>query len=158
RTAANASSEKDPTLQKLGWLYSCLIDSTRADRDGTKGIKETLDKIDAIQSKKEFPATFAWLTNHGLGLGQLATPGFGLPFSFAPEIDPSNSDMMIGQIQQGGLGLPDRDFYFRTDPKSDTIRREFQAHTGRFLTMIGTDPAKSKQLAADIMKMETALA
>jgi putative endopeptidase len=158
RTAANASSEKDPTLQKLGWLYSCLLDSTRATRDGTKGIQETLNKIDAMQSKKDFAPTFAWLTTHGLGLGQLATPGFGLPFYFAPEIDPKNSEMMIGQIQQGGLGLPDRDFYFRKDPKSDTIRREFVAHTGRVLVLLGTDPAKAKLQATDIMKMETAIA
>ncbi|HTO91666.1 MAG TPA: M13 family metallopeptidase [Candidatus Sulfotelmatobacter sp.] len=156
--AAKASIEEDPTLRKLGVLYGSMMDSTRLDRDGLKGIREALDKIDAMRSKADYTQTFAWVALRGQGLGQLAIPGFGIPFYFSPEIDPKNSSMMIGQIQQGGLGLPDRDFYFRKDAKSDTIRREFQAHTGRFLQLMGEDPATAKRHAADIMKLETALA
>jgi putative endopeptidase len=158
RVGAGVASEKDPQLKKLGALYVVLADSARADRLGASAIRPTLDRIDAIRTKADLSPAFAWLAVRGLGLGQLATPGFGMPFSFADEVDPMDSGMEIGQLQQGGLGLPDRDFYFRTDPKSVELREEYEAHVARTLGLLGEDAAKAKENARAIVALETALA
>ncbi len=158
RAAANVATEKDPALRKLGALYVVLTDSARADRLGASAIQPQLERIAAIKSRADLSPAFAWLAVRGLGLGQLATPGFGMPFSFADEVDPQESGMEIGQLQQGGLGLPDRDFYFRTDPKSVSLRQDYEAHLARILVLIGDDEAEAKTNAKAIMALETALA
>jgi predicted metalloendopeptidase len=158
RAAANVASESDPTLKKLGILYSVLNDSARADSKGAAAIHEALDRIAAVKSKADLSTTFGWLATRALGLGQLATPGFGIPFYFDNEVDPHQVTLQIGRLQQGGLGLPDRDFYFRTDPKSVALRTEYVAHLGRLLGMLGDDPSTTEATAQNIMKLETALA
>ena len=158
RVGAGVANEKDPQLKKLGALYVALADSSRADRLGASAIRPGLDRIDAIHSRAELSPAFAWLAVRALGLGQLATPGFGMPFYFADEVDPYGDGMEIGQLQQGGLGLPDRDFYFRTDPKSLEIRRAYEAHVARTLVLLGEDSAKAKESASAILTLETALA
>ena len=158
RVGASVATEKDPQLKKLGALYSTLADSVRADRLGASAIRPTLDRIDAIRTKADLSPAFAWLAVRGLGLGQLATPGFGMPFYFADEVDPQGDGMEIGQLQQGGLGLPDRDFYFRTDPKSVEIRTAYEAHVARVLVLLGEGEAKAKEDAHAILALETALA
>ena len=63
-------------------------------------------------------------------------------FRMSVEADPKQSSMNIGQLFQGGLGLPDRDFYFRKDPKSDTLRREYVLHVARALQIVGEAASK----------------
>jgi len=145
RAAAGADQEKDATVQKVGWLYRVLMDSTRADREGLAPIQQDLQRIDAIRTKQDLVRHFALID------------GFA-PFGFGSEADPKNSVMHIGQIRQGGLGLPDRDYYFRTDPKSDTLRQFYVAHVARTLTMLGAAPEQARADADLIMKLETALA
>ena len=75
RVSANAASEKDPDLRKVGQLYAVLMDSTRADREGAKPLAETLKRIDGIQDKKQLQAEIA----------RLAKLGFNVPFGIGPE-------------------------------------------------------------------------
>ena len=145
RTAANADREKDPTLQKLGWLYTVFMDSVRADREGLAPVQEDLRRIAAIRTKQDLAREFA------------RADAF-TPFGFGPEADPGNSVMNIAAIAQGGLGLPERDYYFRGDPKSDTLRQVYVAHVARTLEMLGTAPGQAGTDARRIMELETALA
>jgi len=145
RVAASADQEKDPALQKVGRLYNVLMDSARADREGVSAIQADLRRIDALRTKEDLRREFA------------RTEGFS-PFTFGSEVDPRQSTRNIGQIRQGGLGLPDRDYYFRTDPKSDTLRQVYVAHVARTLTMLGAAPEQARADADRIMKLETALA
>ena len=158
RVGAGVATEKDPPLKKLGALYVSLTDSARADRLGAAAIRRTLDRIDEIGTKADLTSAFAWLAVRGLGLGQLATPGFGMPFYFSDEVDPQGNGMEIGQLQQGGLGLPDRDFYFRTDPRSVELLKEYKAHVQRTLVLLGEKPDRAQQNAESIVALETALA
>jgi predicted metalloendopeptidase len=145
RAAAGADHEKDPTVQKVGWLYALLMDSTRADREGLAPLRKDFERIDAIRTKEDLRREFANLDGYS-------------PFGFGSEADPGQSTMNIGQVSQGGLGLPDRDYYFRTDPKSDTLRQVYLGHVARTLVLTGMEPAAAQDAAGRIMKLETALA
>jgi predicted metalloendopeptidase len=158
RSAASVASQKNPTLKKLGVLYAQLADSARLDRMGTAGLKAGFARIDAIQSRGDLTGAFAWFATRAIGLGQLANPGFGMPFYFDPQPDPDDSRYVLGRIQQGGLGLNDRDLYFRTDAKSDTLRQNYVAHLARVFALLGDDAQKAAAEADAVMKLELALA
>jgi endothelin-converting enzyme/putative endopeptidase len=79
-------------------------------------------------------------------------------FDFTSSPDPKNARMMIADVDQGGLGLPERDYYLRTDPKSQEIRQKYVAHIAKMFQLIGaSEPAASKK-AATVMSIETDLA
>ncbi len=145
RLATGADQQKDATLQKVGWLYAALMDSARADREGLAPVRADLARIEAIRTTQDLRREFANLDGYS-------------PFGFATEADPGQSTMNIGQVSQGGLGLPDRDYYFRTDPKSDTLRQFYVGHVARVLSLTGMAPEPAKDAAGRIMKLETALA
>jgi predicted metalloendopeptidase len=146
--AAGADREQDPTLQKLGWLYAVLMDSARAEREGLAPLKDELARIDAIGARADVMATFARGT----------TAGTFTPLNLRPESDPDHSSMNIAQLWQGGLGLPERDYYFRTDPRSDTLRREYVAHVARVFVLLGVAAEQARADADRVMGLETALA
>lgn len=145
RAAANADLEKDATLRKLGWLHRVLMDSARAEREGLAPIRQELQLIDGIRTRQDLARRFARLSAF-------------TPFGLGSEADPKNSVLNIGRLTQGGLGLPERDYYFRTDPKSDTLRQFYVGHVERVLVLTGMAPEPAKDAAARILKLETALA
>jgi putative endopeptidase len=145
QAAAGAEKEKDPTLRKVGWLYSSLMDSTRANREGLAPVQADIERIEAIANKDDLRREFA-------------NPDSYSPFIFYVEADPRQSSMNLAQILQGGLGLPERDYYFRTDPKSDTLRRVYVGHIERVLMLSGMASGAAREAAARVMKLETALA
>ncbi len=147
-TRQAAEGGQDPALQKLGILYVTTMDSVRADKDGAQPIAAELAAIKAIQSKVELRKMFA----------KFQRDGRSAPLRFGPEADPKQSTMNIGQIYQAGLGLPDRDYYFKNDPKSDTLRREYVAHLGRLFRLAGVADAQADANAQTVMRIETALA
>ena len=148
RVGANAAKEKDPTLKKLGDLYNAAMDSTRADKEGAAPIQPELQKIAAINSKADLINECARLTSLGMGR----------PFRFGREPDRKNSTQNIGQVIQGGLSLPERDYYFRTDPKSDTTRRALMTYMSTTFQLLGDSPDQAADAASRVFKLETALA
>lgn len=156
RTRANVATEKDATIQKLGHLYGVLMDSARADREGAAPLKEPLARIAAIRTRADLQRALEQAVVNGLGAGPWG--GGGLPFRFGPEPDPTSSRDMIAQFTQGGLGLPDRDYYFRDDEKSKQIRADYVAFMSDLFVLIGDAPDAAAKKAADVMALETALA
>jgi len=152
---ASVATEKDPTLKKLGELYAVLMDSTRADAEGATPLADMLKHVNAL-TKETLPAEFAHAAATGAGGGRWG--GAGFPFRLSPEADPKQSTMTIAQLFQGGIGLPDRDYYFRKDPKSDTLRRDYVAYMSRMFQLAGAAPAKADADAQTVMALETALA
>ncbi len=148
RTSRNAATEKDPTLKKLGFLFATLMDSTRADREGWQPISGDLAEIDAIKNADDLRKQFA----------KMAKLGMPLPFIFTPEADPKQSSQNIAQLYQGGLGLPDRDYYFKTDPKSDTLRMEYVGHLAKMFQLLGGTEGGGRADAERVMKLEASLA
>jgi len=147
-TAKRVATEKDPTLRKLGALYVTLMDSARADREGAKPLAPYLQRCDRLKTRADLEAEIA----------RLHADGVGVPFAFGALSDFKNSKQMIGILFQSGLGLPERDYYFRTDGKSDTLRREYVAHITRMLGLLGVSPEQAARDAEAILKLETALA
>ena len=145
RAAAGAAAEKDPTLRKVGWLYAALMDSARADREALAPVRADIERIETIATKEDLRREFA----HPDGYS---------PFGLTVEADPGQSTMNLAQLWQGGLGLPDRDYYFRADPKSDTLRQAYVAHVERVLMLTGMPSGAAREAAARVMKLETALA
>src|SRR4029079_9450724 len=154
KAAANADAEKDPTLKKVGIFYRALMDSARADKDGLTPIQPELDRIRKIQTKADLRSEFAHTVVIAVGGG---FGGGGVPFHIGSEGDPGQSSQNIAQIFQGGLGLPERDYYFRTDPRSEALRKAYVEHIGRMLKLAGETGA-TDDAAAKIMALETAMA
>ncbi|MEO5617039.1 MAG: M13 family metallopeptidase [Candidatus Eisenbacteria bacterium] len=154
KAAANAAKEKDPTLKKVGLFYSALMDSGRADREGLAPIAGELAAIARIRTREELRSAFARNALMGVGAG---FAGRGIPFRIGSEADPKKSTVNIAQIFQGGLGLPERDFYFRPDPRSEAIRKAYVQHVANMLRLMG-DGESADKTAQAIMALETALA
>ena len=79
-------------------------------------------------------------------------------FGSGSEQDPDDTEKQIASLDQGGIGLPDRDYYTQQDAKSKEIRQHYLQHVQKIFEMLGDSPAKAKQNAANVMQIETRLA
>lgn len=132
----------------LGAFWTAAMDSARADAAGARPLAPLLAAIDRLRSTRELGARLGAMHDQGLG---------GMFFLRAAQ-DPGDSERMIATVGQGGLGLPDRDYYFRDDSASRVIRAEYVAHVERAFVLAGRPPAKAKAEAAVVMSIETELA
>jgi len=145
---AKAATETDPALRKLGEYYGSCMDSDRIEREGVKPIQPALNKIAAIKDRASLAAYMAWILPRG-GLQ---------PFVVGVQPDLKNSGMNIAQVFQSGLGLPERDYYTRTDSNSVALRNEYVAHIGRTFQLLGEPADHASKEAAAILEFETTLA
>ena len=146
--AAKPASNRDATTQKIGDYFAACMDEKGIQARGLAPVEPELARIRALKDKSELAALIAHLQRNGIG---------GM-FEFGSGQDFKNSDMVIAQADQGGLGLPDRDYYFKTDAKSVELREKYVAHIARMLELGGEKPAQAKADAETVMKMETTLA
>jgi endothelin-converting enzyme/putative endopeptidase len=145
KTAGRTSNQ-----QKIGDFFGACMNEAAVEKLGADPLKPELDEIAAIKSKKQLAALLAHehLTNETRGI----------LFSFGSDQDFANSSDVIAFATAGGLGLPDRDYYIKTDAKSQQIREKYLVHVQKMLELLGDKPEEAKQEAATIMKIETALA
>jgi putative endopeptidase len=134
--------------QKVGEYYASCMDSTQIEAAGTAPLKDEMDRIAAIHSSADLIAELARLHKNGRGAA----------FGFGGSPDFKNSAMTIAAASQGGLGMPDRDYYFRTDSASTALRAAYTAHVSRVLQLLGDQPAVADSETARIVALETALA
>jgi len=146
--AAKPAPNRDSVDQKIGDYYAACMDEKAIDARGLAPIEPDLARIRGLKDKTELAAEVAHLQRDGIG---------GM-FEFGSGQDFKNSDMVIAQIDQGGLGLPDRDYYFNKDAKSVELRHKDVAHVARMLELAGEKPDRAKANADTVMKIETALA
>jgi putative endopeptidase len=146
--AEGAATAKDPDVRKLGHLYAVLADSVRAERDGMAPLASRLERIEAIRTRDDVRQVIAAHLREGLPA----------PIAIQVGADEKNSRVNLAQLWQSGFGLPERDFYFRTDAKSDSIRREYVAIMTGMLAKSGVPVARAASDAEAVMRMETALA
>ncbi|NGY04899.1 M13 family metallopeptidase [Solimonas terrae] len=146
RKTANASADQ----RKLGDYFAACMDEAAVEKAGARPLQSDLAAIAALKSKADLPTLLAQL--------QAGTADDGFAFSFGSAQDLADATRVIAEADRGGLGLPDRDYYFRKDDKSQTLRRQYQAHVQAMFGLLG-DPAKAATAeAATVMKMETTLA
>jgi putative endopeptidase len=137
-----------PEVQKVGDYYASGMNEKAIDADRAKPLHEELSKIDALKDRN----------NVLKEIGHLHMIGAGALFGFGAGQDDKNSTMMIANAVQGGLGMPDRDYYTKTDDASKKLRDEYVQHMTKMLTLAGEPAAKAGEDAKKIMALETALA
>jgi putative endopeptidase len=148
RAANDKSAAPTSPTGMLGNYWCACMDSAAADAAGAKPISGMLAELDAIASPKDLPARVAALHSSGLS---------GM-FSFRSEQDAKHSDLQIAGVGQGGLGLPDRDYYVRMDSAAVATRGRYAEHIAKTFELLGDAPDKAKAAADAILDLETSLA
>ncbi|HET7225940.1 MAG TPA: M13 family metallopeptidase [Candidatus Eisenbacteria bacterium] len=148
QAAADVTAPRGGNRWKLGAFYSSCMDSERAEREGAKPLAPAFAEIEAIRT----PAALATTIAH------LHAEGVPLAFGFRSQQDFKNSDQVIAVAAQGGLGLPDRDYYLKTDSTSVALRDAYVGHITRTFELLGTPHATAAADAQRILALETALA
>jgi putative endopeptidase len=146
--AANTSAPHGSIDQKVGDFYASAMDSVTAEREGVRPIAEEFARVERIQSISDVAAEIA---HQHLGLGNPL-------FEVGAAQDAKNAAVVITQLYQGGLGLPDRDYYTKEDDKSKQIRQEYLDHMTRMFTIAGDDSSSALMEAKAVMAIETRLA
>ncbi len=145
--AAQADSPS-PVERQVGDFYASGMDLAAVNAAGIAPLQPEFARIASVRSASDVAAAVARL--HRIGMDAA--------FAFASEQDPKSSADVIAGGGQGGLGLPDRDYYLRTDAKSARIRELYVAHMARMLQLAGESASSAGASAAAIMRLETALA
>jgi len=148
--AAPSAIAKPRTVneQKIGDEYASCMDTARVNKLGLAPLQPELDRIAALQTASELPALLAHL--HSIGVNAF--------FAMASSQDYADSNSVISFYNSGGLGLPERDYYTRTDPKSIEQRQQYVAHVRAMLTLAGEPDAQAAKDAETILAIETRLA
>lgn len=147
--AAAEKGRRDAVTQKIGDFYAACMDEAAVEKRGLNAIKPQLDAISRLKSTRDLGPLVANL--------QLNSTG-SIIFAGGSRQDPDNSEQQIAGIDQGGLGLPDRDYYTKDDPKSREIREHYLLHVQKIFELLGDTPEAAKANADTVMRMETALA
>jgi endothelin-converting enzyme/putative endopeptidase len=147
---ANGTVGRNANQQKIGDYFGACMNESAIEKLGASPLKLSLDQINAMTSKQQLPELLAKI--------HLRTYGNGTLFGFGSNQDFGDSTQVIGFATAGGLGLPDRDYYTKSDPKSVELRQKYVAHVRRMLELLGDTPEAAQSEAARIMAMETALA
>jgi putative endopeptidase len=146
--AAHATGKRDATTQKTGDYYAACMDTAGIDAKGLAPLQPEFDRIQNLKDKSELAAEIAHL--HRGGMSAL--------FEFGSGQDFKNSNEVIAQTDQGGIGLPDRDYYLKTDEKSVELRKAYVAHVQKMFELAGDAPDQAKAQAETVMRLETELA
>ncbi|HEY6958662.1 MAG TPA: M13 family metallopeptidase [Candidatus Limnocylindria bacterium] len=145
---AARSSSNDVNVRLVGDLYASGMDEQQIERGSLSSVRELLARIDRIASVSDLTAV----------LGELQPLRIGAPFGFMVWPDAFDSTRNLIHLSQGGLGLPDRDNYLRTDATSTTLQEKYRAHVAEMLELLGSPAALAKSDAGTIYDLEHALA
>ncbi len=150
KIAEDAAQHQDRSEldQKVGGYYASCMNEAEIEKLGRKPLKPELDRIAQIGNPQQLLDEVARLQDQQVDVF----------FGFGPSPDPNNARMEIAALDQGGLGLPERDFYLRTDPKSKEIQKKYVAHIAQLFQLIGDSQAEAQKKADAVMALETNLA
>jgi len=144
--AAAADPKSSATNQKIGDYYASCADVKTIEDAGIKPLQAQLDRINQLSSKAQIAEVAALLT------------GDDVLFGFTSTQDYKDATQVIAQADQGGLGLPDRDYYLKDDSKSAELRTAYLVHVQKMFELVGDKPEAAAAEAQIIMRIETALA
>jgi len=150
RLAKQQASAATAPEREVGTFFASCMDEATIEKAGLGTIEPTLKRLNAMASVNDIPAI---LGQEHLGLG-----GGDMMFGYGSNQDFENSESVISFLGAGGLGLPDRDYYTKTDAKSVELRNKYLVHIEKMLVLLGDSAAAAKQGATDILKLETELA
>ena len=146
--AAARSSARDANTQKIGDYYASCMDEAALQKKAMAPLQPELDRINALSSKDQLPELLA----HFQLINVNAFIGFGSQQDF------KDATQQIAAVAQGGLGLPEKDYYLRSGDKDEEIRKQYVQHVTNMLKLLGSSETQAASDAQAIMKLETALA
>jgi len=146
--AKDAKAPQGSNDQKIGDFYGSCMDEKGIEDAGMTPLQPEIERIEKIDSLKDLESEVAGLQGHGVRA----------LFDVGSTQDFKNSSQVIGDLDQGGLGLPDRDYYTREDEKSKQVRAEYAKHVARMFELMGDDTTQSAAEAKTVMGIETQLA
>ena len=145
--AVNAS--KDSLSQRVGNLYASAMDSASIEKLGYVPIKPELQRLDTVSNYDAVLHEIATQRTKGIG---------GILFGFYVGQDDKDVNKYIPGFNQGGISLPDRDYYLKNDARSTTVRNAYIKYVADMFKMVGDDSVTANKKAQDILGLETALA
>lgn len=146
--AANTDAVAGSNEQKIGDFFAAGMDETAIEAAGLQPLAAEFARIDRVRTRGQFASAVARL--HMIGADVF--------FGFGGGADYKNSSQVIAQAGQDGLGLPDRDYYTKTDKRSVELRRKYVLHVQRMFQLLGHGAKKAAQAARAVMRIETRLA
>ena len=146
--AAETSAADGTNTQKIGTYYKTCMDMSARNAAGVTPLGDEFAKIDAISDRPSLQAEIA----------RLQTFGGNMPFAFGSSPDAKDATSVIAEIDQAGLGLPDRDYYTKSDKSTLGIRAKYLTHIKKALVLAGADAPTAAPQATAIVALETKLA
>jgi putative endopeptidase len=147
-SASTDKPDRSVLEREIGDYYAACMDQKVIDAKGLGPAKADFDHINSIANKSQITDATAWLNHAG-------TTAF---FRFNSAQDAKNSTQEIADVDQSGLGLPDRDYYLKDDPKSVDLRKKYLTHVARMFGLAGDPAALATKKADAVMAIELALA
>jgi len=145
---AAKATQRTPNEQKIGDYYASCMDEGAINKKSITVLKEPFDRINSVKDKSDLTSLIAHMHSHGIDVF----------FQFGSGADFKNAKEVIAQADQGGISLPDRDYYLKDDAKSVELRKQFVEHVTNMFKLLGDAPGKAAAQANAIMSIETALA
>jgi putative endopeptidase len=146
--AANTTAERGSSAQKIGDFYSVAMDTVKVEQDGLAPLKPVLDRIAAVQS----------LTDLQSLLVDMHRQGISMLFDMDAEQDLKENEQVIAYATQGGLGLPNRDYYTKSDSESVALREQYVDHMTNMFQLLGEEAGSARTDANTVLAIETQLA
>jgi endothelin-converting enzyme/putative endopeptidase len=146
--AAGGGAGRSPDEQKIGDYYKACMDTDAIDAKGLTPLEPLLKEIDAVTNRDQFPAL----------IGKLQRIGVNAFFGYGEQQDFKDASKQIAVVIQGGLGMPEKDYYLRTGAKDVTLREQYVTHVAKMLELAGSSPEQAAKDAKNIMAFETDLA
>ena len=153
--AASGGAKRNAINQKIGDYYAACMDEKAVEAAGIKPLRPYLDAIDGLRGKDDLAEAVA---GAAYTLGPWWSGRSSALFFFSSDQDAKDSSQMIGEIFQGGLGLPDRDYYLKDDAASQELRKQYLAHVQKMFELVGVNSAIARAQAQAVMRIETVLA
>ena len=152
--AAKPDPQRNAVTQKIGDFYGACMDEAAVEKRGMAPIQAQLDAVAKIKSTRDLVPVLSQLqfTYNGYGYSS------SLLFRAGSSQDPDNSEQQIADVDQGGLSMPDRDYYLKDDAKSKETREKYLQHVQKVFQLLGESPAAAKKDAETVMRLETAMA
>ncbi|MDT5295520.1 MAG: putative endopeptidase [Acidobacteriota bacterium] len=147
-SAKDTKAKAGTTEQKIGDFYATCLDEQKREEAGAKPLAPYLARIDKVKDLKGLESEVAYFHREGLPV----------LFGFGSSPDFKNSSMTIGSAGQGGLSLPNKDYYTKTDDKSKALRDAFVQHMTAMFQLLGDAPDAAAKNAQTVMAIETRLA
>ena len=147
-TAAAPAAPKGSTEQLIGDFYGACMDSAARNAAGAKPVQPMLAKVSAIKDRAGVEAM----------IREFAAIGISAPFAFFGSSDNHDPGTVIANVAAAGLGLPDRDYYLKPEPRFQEARAKYVSHVASAFRLAGYDGARAKAASEVVMRMETQLA